>query len=62
VDLYVHFPIRLHGVVLNQLSTGSILPLSVGLLLMLTQGVENVDSVRIQASDLNYRYSCSFLS
>jgi hypothetical protein len=27
VDLYIHFPIRLHGVVLNYLSTGTILPL-----------------------------------
>jgi hypothetical protein len=27
VDLYIHSPIRLHGVVLNYLSTGTILPL-----------------------------------
>jgi hypothetical protein len=27
VDLHIHYPIRLHGVVLNQLSTGTILPL-----------------------------------
>jgi hypothetical protein len=26
MDLYIHSPIRLHGVVLNQLSTGVILP------------------------------------
>jgi hypothetical protein len=26
VDLYIHFPIRLHGVVLNKLSTGTTLP------------------------------------
>jgi hypothetical protein len=26
VDLYIHYPIRLHGVVLNQLSTGTTLP------------------------------------
>jgi hypothetical protein len=27
MDLYIHSPIRLHGVVLNSLSTGTILPL-----------------------------------
>jgi hypothetical protein len=27
VDLYIHSPIRLHGVVLNYLSTGTTLPL-----------------------------------
>jgi hypothetical protein len=27
VDLYIHSPIRLHGVVLNSLSTGTTLPL-----------------------------------
>jgi hypothetical protein len=27
VELYIHSPIRLHGVVLNQLSTGATLPL-----------------------------------
>jgi hypothetical protein len=26
VDLYIHSPTRLHGVVLNELSTGTILP------------------------------------
>jgi hypothetical protein len=26
VDLYIHSPIRLHGVMLNQLSTGTTLP------------------------------------
>jgi hypothetical protein len=26
VDLYIHTPIRLHGVVLNELSTGTNLP------------------------------------
>jgi hypothetical protein len=26
MDLYIHFPIRLHGIVLNQLSIGIILP------------------------------------
>jgi hypothetical protein len=29
VDLYIHSPIHLHGVVFNQLSTGTTLPLSV---------------------------------
>jgi hypothetical protein len=28
VDLYIHSPIRLHGAMLNELSTGTILPLS----------------------------------
>jgi hypothetical protein len=27
VDLYIHFPIRLHGIVFNLLSTGTTLPL-----------------------------------
>jgi hypothetical protein len=27
VDLYIHSPIRLHGIVLNQLSTGITLPI-----------------------------------
>jgi hypothetical protein len=27
VDMYIRFPIRLHGLMLNQLSTGTILPL-----------------------------------
>jgi hypothetical protein len=26
VDLYIHFPIRFHGTVLNELSTGTTLP------------------------------------
>jgi hypothetical protein len=26
VDLYIHFPIRLHGLVINRLSKGTILP------------------------------------
>jgi hypothetical protein len=30
VDLYIHSPIRLHGVVLNSLSTGTTLLLSLG--------------------------------
>jgi hypothetical protein len=28
VDLHIHSPIRLHGVVLNQVSIGTILPLT----------------------------------
>jgi hypothetical protein len=30
VDLYIHSPIHLHGVVLNQLSTGTTLPYRLG--------------------------------
>jgi vacuolar-type H+-ATPase subunit I/STV1 len=34
VDLYIHSPIRLHGVVLNYLSTGTIVPLPVYILIV----------------------------
>jgi hypothetical protein len=30
MDLYIHSPIRIHGVMLNKLSTGTTLPLSMG--------------------------------
>jgi hypothetical protein len=33
VDLYIHSPLRLHGVVLNELSTGTTLPHQSGFLL-----------------------------
>jgi hypothetical protein len=30
MELYLHSPMRLHGIVLNQLSTGTILPYTQG--------------------------------
>jgi hypothetical protein len=33
VALYIHSPIRLHGIVLNELSTGAILPFNLDLLI-----------------------------
>jgi hypothetical protein len=38
VDLYVHFPTRLHGVVLNQLRTGTTLPYCYYILFFCTRG------------------------
>jgi hypothetical protein len=32
VDLYIHSPIRLHGILLNLLSTGTTLPFYIGML------------------------------
>jgi hypothetical protein len=37
VDLYIHFPIRPHGVVLNSLSTGTTLPFTFSLAMSVTQ-------------------------
>jgi hypothetical protein len=37
MELYLHFPIRLHGVVLNLLSTGTTLPYSKSLALLVRQ-------------------------
>jgi hypothetical protein len=36
LDLYIYSPIRLHGVVLNLLSTGTILPLLIGRVFLTT--------------------------
>jgi hypothetical protein len=61
VDLYIHSPIRLHGVVLNWLSTGTTLPLphspTPNLSLSAESATGPYQAVRLQQGPM---YLCSF--
>jgi hypothetical protein len=57
VDLYIHSHIRLHGVVLNSLSTGTTLPFTTGAARTLSKG-EQPEYLRTNLRLRHLRHFC----
>jgi hypothetical protein len=58
MDLYIHSPIRLHGIVLNTLSTGTILPIPY-LTLMVFKQFTNLSEIRYAHNTTKVRVKLS---